>query len=60
MSKITIRIHNNDSDDYVDISGDSLAEIRQKAKSRIELPTWDHGWSEVIDGQIYIDEDQGR
>lgn len=56
MSLITIRIHNDDSTDYVDISGDTLAEIKEKAKPRIELPTWSKGWSEVIKGREYIEE----
>lgn len=56
MALITIRIHNDDTTDYVDISGDTLAEIKEKAKSRIELPTWTEGWSEVIKGREHIEE----
>lgn len=55
MGRITVRIHNNDSTDEVDISGDTIEEIREKAKDRISLPTWDSGWSEVISGEEFID-----
>lgn len=56
MGRITIRIHNDDSTDEVDITGDTIEEIREKAKDRIKLPTWSNGWSEVIEGKQYIDE----
>lgn len=44
-----VRIHNNDSTDYVDYEADTIEEIREMCKERITLPTWDHGWSEVIE-----------
>jgi hypothetical protein len=44
-----IRIHNNDSTDYVDYEADTIDEIKELCKERILLPTWDKGWSEVIE-----------
>ena len=52
MAKLTFRIHNDDDSDYVDISGDTVDEVRKKAQSRITLPGWTSGWSELIDGVI--------
>ena len=46
---LTLRLHNNDSTDYVDYTADTIEEIRELAAERIKLPTWDSGWSEVID-----------
>lgn len=43
-----IRIHNNDSTDSIDYEADTVEEIREQAKERIKLPTWNNGWSEVI------------
>lgn len=34
-----IRIHNNDSTDYVDYEADTVEEIRELCKERILLPT---------------------
>lgn len=44
-----VRIHNNDSTDYVDYEGENIEEIREKAKNRIQMSTWDKGWSEVTE-----------
>lgn len=45
---MTFRIHNDDNTDYVDISGETVEEIREKAKERISLPGWTNGWSEEL------------
>ena len=58
MGKIVIRIHNNDDSDYVDYEGESIEEIRNKAAERITYPTWDNGWSEVIKGKEFIEENK--
>lgn len=44
-----VRLHNNDSTDYCDYEGENVEDIREKAKNRIKLPTWDKGWSEVLE-----------
>lgn len=44
-----IRVHNNDDTDYCDYEAETIEEIRELAKNRIQLPTWDRGWSERID-----------
>jgi len=44
-----IRLYNDDSSDYVDLEADTAKEIRDMAKNRIALPTWQNGWSEVIE-----------
>lgn len=46
---MTIRVHNDDSTDYVDYEADTVEEIREMAKERITLAGWSNGWSEVID-----------
>ena len=43
-----IRLHNNDSTDSVDYEGETVEDIREQAKNRLKLPTWNAGWSEVI------------
>lgn len=43
-----IRIHNNDSTDYVDYVGETIEEIQEKCADRIKLPGWENGWSEEI------------
>ena len=43
-----IKLHNNDNTDEIVYEG-TLEEIREVAKERIKLPTWDKGWSEVIE-----------
>ena len=43
-----IRVHNDDSTDYVDYEADTIEEIREMAKERINTPTWKNGWSEII------------
>lgn len=43
-----IKIHNNDSTDEVIYEADTIEEIRELAKERLKLPTWDKGWSEEI------------
>jgi len=45
---MTIRIHNNDSTDYIDYTAATVEEIRELCKDRIALPDWSSGWSEVI------------
>ena len=44
-----IRIYNNDSSDYVDYEADTIEEIRDMCKERIQLPTWENGYSEIIE-----------
>ncbi len=43
------RVHNNDDTDYVDYEAETIEEIKELAKMRIKLPTWDKGWSERMD-----------
>ena len=43
-----MRLHNNDSTDYVDYEGETLEEIKKQAKDRIDSPGWRCGWSERI------------
>jgi len=44
-----IKLHNNDSTDEVVYEGETVEDIRAQCKERIKLPTWDKGWSEVIE-----------
>jgi hypothetical protein len=44
-----VRLHNNDSTEHIDYVGDSIEEIREQAAERITSPTWDKGWSEVLE-----------
>lgn len=44
-----IKIHNNDSTDEVIYVGNNIEDIRNQVKERIKLPTWNTGWSEVIE-----------
>ena len=44
-----IRIYNNDSTDYVDYEADTIEEIRDMCKDRINMPTWCNGHSEIIE-----------
>lgn len=44
-----VRIHNNDDTDYADYEADTIKEIREQAKVRITLPTWNEGYSEVLE-----------
>ena len=44
-----IRIYNNDSSDYVDYEADTIEEIREMCKERIQLSTWCNGHSEIIE-----------
>jgi hypothetical protein len=48
-----VRIHNNDSTDYCDYEADTIEEIRIMCANRIKLPTWDKGWSEIIEETKY-------
>jgi len=43
-----MRLHNDDSTDYVDYEGETIDDIREQAKTRLQLPTWRHGWSERL------------
>ena len=43
-----IRIWNNDGDDYCDYEAETIEEIRDMCKDRIQLPTWKNGCSEII------------
>ena len=44
-----IRIWNNDRDDYCDYEAETIEEIRDMCKDRIQLPTWKNGYSELIE-----------
>ncbi len=44
-----IRIYNNDASDYCDYKADTVEEIRELCKGRIELSDWKNGHSEVIE-----------
>lgn len=43
-----VRLWNNDSTDSVIYEAETIEEIREMAKERITLPTWNNGWSEQI------------
>ena len=43
------RIHNNDSTDFVVYEADTIEEIRELAQARIQLSSWENGWSERLD-----------
>jgi len=43
-----VRIHNNNSTDYVDIEWDNIDDIREQAKDRVKLPWRDSWWSENL------------
>ena len=44
-----IRIWNDDSTDYADYEADTVEEIKEMCKDRIECAGWTHGWSEIIE-----------
>ena len=44
-----VRLHNNDSTEFVDYEGETIEEIRTQSEYRISLPTWNNGWSEVLE-----------
>ena len=44
-----IRIYNNDSTDYIDYEAETIEEIREMCKERINIPSWKNGYSEVIE-----------
>lgn len=46
-----VRVHNNDSSDYVDYEADTIEEIRELAKERITLSSWKNGWSEKLESR---------
>ena len=43
-----IRIYNNDSSDYVDYEADTIEEIRDMCKDRINMQSWCNCHSEII------------
>jgi len=45
---IKIRLHNNDDTDYCDYEGETVEHIREQAKGRLLLATWNNGWSERL------------
>lgn len=44
-----VMIHNNDDTDFVVYEEDTIEEIREACADRIKQPTWNNGWSEVIE-----------
>ena len=44
-----IRIWNNDGDDYCDYEADTIEEIRDMCKDRINMSSWKNGYSEIIE-----------
>ena len=56
-----IRIWNNDGNEYCDYEAETIEEIRDMCKERIQLPTWKNGYSKIIeekqkDNKMTLDE----
>ena len=46
---MTIRIYNDNGTDYADYEADTLEEIKELCKERINLSVWTNGHSEVLE-----------